>query len=481
MRRRIPLRRVYRTEPIMQFKGTLIETPTPAAIRSVCTDYEVMLVTILDAVMARYEQDPDYRFIDTKLSLLTGADFATPADPARDFRSKDAVFGWIQGRGLEALVGHARWLDSCTVLSQREKDDRQARLRTMTRAIFENLETIRARNDGHLSFLMTRDGAPFTMDDSGKRRTLDLAGAPNRLTDVFYVKGMLAAADFLGDRDKLGQAKDCLRAVLADIGTDRFGSDQVSFDPKNRVRPVPGRKGHGPRMLAIGACALFYETTGEQEWLEFGEVFIRYVLEKHVNRGRFPDLEPHDFFEAIDEDGQPWQDERGILCDPGHALEFLGLAVKLLLQIDRKESPTPSQQTLLDECRTLFPEVFVQSFENGFNRPIGGICKAFDLLSRKPINTDMPWWSLPETLRTCAEMLVLWPEMKHRDKILEALMLCSNAFFKNFVNRDVHLMAYQTVDANGKPVDVVPATPDADPGYHTGLSIIDFLGCVRHE
>jgi hypothetical protein len=36
-------------------------------------------------------------------------------------------------------------------------------------------------------------------------------------------------------------------------------------------------------------------------------------------------------------------------------------------------------------------------------------------------------------------------------------------------------MAVQTLDKNGQPVDIIPATPDADPGYHTGLSIIDFL------
>ena len=46
------------------------------------------------------------------------------------------------------------------------------------------------------------------------------------------------------------------------------------------------------------------------------------------------------------------------------------------------------------------------------------------------------------------------------------------------MNRKAHLMAYQTVDANGQPADVIPATPDADPGYHTGLSIIDYLACL---
>ncbi len=40
-------------------------------------------------------------------------------------------------------------------------------------------------------------------------------------------------------------------------------------------------------------------------------------------------------------------------------------------------------------------------------------------------------------------------------------------------------MAYQTVNAQGDPVDVIPATSDADPAYHTGLSIIDFIECIR--
>ncbi|MDD3805951.1 MAG: hypothetical protein PHD91_02545 [bacterium] len=39
-------------------------------------------------------------------------------------------------------------------------------------------------------------------------------------------------------------------------------------------------------------------------------------------------------------------------------------------------------------------------------------------------------------------------------------------------------MAYQTRDAQGRVVDIASATPDADPCYHTGLSIIDFLRLI---
>ena len=48
------------------------------------------------------------------------------------------------------------------------------------------------------------------------------------------------------------------------------------------------------------------------------------------------------------------------------------------------------------------------------------------------------------------------------------------AFFANYW-RGSPAIAYQTRDRNG-PVDFVPATPDLDPGYHTGLS---FLGGIE--
>ena len=45
----------------------------------------------------------------------------------------------------------------------------------------------------------------------------------------------------------------------------------------------------------------------------------------------------------------------------------------------------------------------------------------------------------------------------------------------HYIKPGLNLMAIQTLNKNGHPVDVIPATPDADPDYHTGLSIIDYL------
>jgi hypothetical protein len=80
-------------------------------------------------------------------------------------------------------------------------------------------------------------------------------------------------------------------------------------------------------------------------------------------------------------------------------------------------------------------------------------------------------------VRAAANVLRFCPNLPvaTREQILVVIQQCSNGFFRSFVNDKVHLMAYQTVNAQGQPVDIIPATADADPGYHTGLSIIDYL------
>ena len=40
-------------------------------------------------------------------------------------------------------------------------------------------------------------------------------------------------------------------------------------------------------------------------------------------------------------------------------------------------------------------------------------------------------------------------------------------------------MAVQTRNSKGEAVAVIPATPDADPGYHTNLALIDALPVIR--
>ncbi len=437
-----------------------------------------MTLIIIDAILDRYERNPDYHFIDTKLSIITGADFPEGKDSEKDFKGRTAIFGWIQGRGLESLAGHIEWLPHCSFLTPNEIHERRTRLIRMTEEVFDQMEAIRAKNNGRISFLMTPEGKSFSMDERGRRQPIKLDSQQTSTTDMFYAKRMVAAAQLLGRTDKVKEAKTYFRKIVTNIEKGRQVGDQVSFDPKNPVRSVAGKRGHGGFMISILGCANLAKYFNEDEWYERGERLIRHVVDHHINLGQFKNLELFDFVEAIDADGIPWEQNGHILSDPGHSLEFIGIASKfLLVQRDRVEK-TASQQSLLEQCVELFPKVLIQNFRNGFNKKIGGLCKAYDLISRTPINNDMPWWNLPETMRAAAELLLIAPDDEYTEEILQILSHCSNAFVKNYVNRDVFLMAYQTIDDTGQPVDTIPATADADPGYHTGLSIIDFLDCL---
>jgi len=90
----------------------------------------------------------------------------------------------------------------------------------------------------------------------------------------------------------------------------------------------------------------------------------------------------------------------------------------------------------------------------------------------------MPWWNLPETIRAAAYCITYSEDETEKAMCLRVFRDSHNAFLK-FVRPDLHLMAYQTRNASGQPVAVIPATPDADPGYHTGLSLIDTIAVVE--
>ena len=83
-------------------KSILAETASVADMKNMIKDWEVVLVSVLDEIIARYHRNKNYPYIDTKLNIITGKDFEILTDSQIDFKSKCSVFGWIQGRGLES-------------------------------------------------------------------------------------------------------------------------------------------------------------------------------------------------------------------------------------------------------------------------------------------------------------------------------------------------------------------------------------------
>ena len=449
------------------YRGVLLpEEPTIDQVRAIAPDYTAMLVAIMTALADRFERRSHYPFLDTKLDLISGKDFPR-GDP---IRGPDTIYGWIQGRGLEALAGHLLWLHRHPLAPELPP-----RLAPMMGEVLVQLRRMRARNGGHLSFFMTPEGDPFSLGQDGRPRSLKLtANAPYGYSDLFCAKGMYAAARVLGDIEAAAEARAYCLAVDEAIQEGRFASDQQALDPKNPVLPVPGRHLHGPYMLQLGTAALLASLEADPDCVEFGLRQIRREFSHHINRnGRIPELHENDFWEAVDTAGHPFRDNGRILCDPGHALECVGLALKFTRMVRETQLATPQEQKEIADIEAAMPAILEHNFASGFQPGPGGICKSYDLLERRPINTDMPWWNLPETLRAALLCHRVADDPATRQSCLRVFAACHNAFTRHYVRPDLHLMAVQTRSASGQVVPVIPATTDADPGYHTGLSLID--------
>ena len=395
-------------------------------------------------LLGRLENSIDsYPFIDTKFNIRTGADFT---DDDEYFRRRDHIYGWIQGRGLESIARHADFF------GRAGKNVLASRCDKLLLQLVNSLEDMRRKMGSRLSFAFSAQG----------KMLFDTATPHANYTDIFYAKGLYAAAVRLGLSESAEYAKKWLREIGEDIFERRFSSDQYMFDPANRGGGKPGKFSQGPLMIYLGATAL----TGN---FDAAEKFISFIIEKHINHGQFRNLTSGCFVEALKADDQPWQEDDGkIICDPGHALEFTGLAARNLVAMRK----VPQYRAFVDKSSKILAELFCRVFDTGFQSR-SGIMKAYDLVEGKAVNTDSPWWSLPESLRSAALLKVLYPEAAAElDARAEKM---TDAFFNSYIANGTNGFACQTCDVNGRPVDIIPAVPDADPLYHTNLPLIDAL------
>jgi hypothetical protein len=280
----------------------------------------------------------------------------------------------------------------------------------------------------------------------------------------------------LGDGTALSEARSFCLDVYRDVLARAFRSDQPQ--PNTGARAwIEGAYSHGPAMISLGMARLFVESEASAEAVALGLALARYVLDVHVNlEGGWPELREGDLAEYVDDAGRPFRDESGrVISDPGHSLEFVGLFLQFSRAARRWGGARAPQKDALREAEGHMPLLLRRAFENGFRPEVGGICKTVDLLTRCPVDDTMPWWSLPETIRAASEAARVARSDENRRGSLQILAAAHNAFVSNYVRPEIRLMSVKARDALGRPLDVMPAYPDADPGYHTALCLIDAL------
>lgn len=444
---------------------------------SACEEIKSWILGNLQFVLER--QYPRYPFINTKLDIASGEDFAQ-ADP---IRGPSVIYSWIQGRGLEALAAHGLWIgkempdspQGCALLEQ---------IGSVLKYTVQSMEGARARNGGRLPFMMDAGGVGLRLESGNiggstrgnAARSLVVPAPPlpeaHSFSDLFYAKGLMACADFLKSAELAEQAQLILDGVIADLHSGRFYFGQEELDPKNPVRDFSKRVPHAGHMIAIGAMTTFWRCTGDGRYRDLGLEFIRWILEGYSESGSGArGFMEGDFWEFLDLEGKPWATEKGqVWSDPGHAIEFVGLALAHLAVIGVDDEALQRKLTA----------ILFRNFSNGFSGR--GIIKSFDLAARKPINTDMPWWSLPEAMRAAALVASYWQKREDLVYSLQArdvFHLCRESFAKYYVCPARGFMAVQCLRADGTLSDAIPATPDADPCYHTGLSLLCCLPWLR--
>ncbi len=360
-------------------------------------------------------------FINTRVNPVTGEDYRA----TDGLRGPDWICGWIQGRGLEALVTFAAHY-------QASDRDLAARLDTFARPLYARLRALRAEH-GHGYFLYDQALNPVRKDASGGVVPQALEADLYSYSDIFLAKGLIAAAARYAPAD-LPDHLDFFHHLRAAIADGRFQMNEQGEISHAAIAAEPDD--HGPRMILLGAAGMLRRAglAHEASWADglIGEVLEHWVDDTGLMRN-VPGLD---------------------VLNAGHGIEFVGFAFDYLGAAGD------------DLLKQRLAAILIRLFDHSFREP--GIPLAVSVSSGELLEPWFPWWPLPETIRAATLARAAGaPQVEDLNRIHA---LADAAFFRNYW-RGALGFAFQGRNPDG-PVDYVPATPDLDPGYHTGLSLL---------
>lgn len=363
--------------------------------------------------------------LNTKLNAITLKDYG----PEDGVRGPDFAYGWIQGRGLESLVGHAAYFEGSAL---------GAKLDAAGRELYGVLDALRARY-GHAYFCYDAAMSPVFPDADYVPRKQAQPPHIFSYSDAFFAKGLVAASARYAQSD-LPRQRKAFAEVISAIEDGRFQIDERKVLEDAAVATQPDD--FGPRMILLGAAGTL-QRAGFGADAAFADRFVAHLLDRHFDAktGLVRNV--------------PGEDA----CNVGHGIEFVGFALDYL-------SPDADPKLI-----ATLERILIASFRAGF---VGrGITLSVSIATGQPLSPNCPWWSLPETIRAAA----LCYERTGNAELIDIWQAADTAFFESYW-RGTPAVAYQTITKAG-PLDFVPATPDLDPGYHTGLSLLSAIGVAE--
>lgn len=399
-------------------------------------------------LLKRHHQHPEWPYVETKFNPNTGLDLPPEA--------YNIVYAWFLGRGSEALDDHLRYLDQMDVLALTERNQVREVFSKWIETMTDTIVSLVEANHGRLPFRVTRAGLAVDVQGNPVQVNAQVAGAG----DVFGLKGLLSSSD---------QAKHEFSRVMLKRAVELIRQERVENE---QIGARPGR-GQGMRMLlqGVGMCAARKALTAEARYEAFSAAAacMTDVLEA------FYDPETAVFSEFVDvETGA-----RGTYLDPGHANEFVGLGLGMIEALSSSEW-AEAYQGLIERARRELPRILLKASDLGFNTRFPGLFKAVDNRDGTPLNTDMPWWNLPETMRAAVRACAVVDSDSERKACLDLYGRCHNAYFSQYLNRANGLFPVQTINGmTGRIADVVPAVPEGDPLYHANSAFLDLLDVVE--
>lgn len=367
-------------------------------------------------------------FLNTKQNSLTLKDYGIEDG----VRGPDYTYGWIQGRGLEALVGHAEFFERDLPPLAEKLDAAGLRLYDLLAAL--------QKPDGHAYFCYDRDMKPIYVDAADRVHAQQKPELIYSYSDAFVAKGLVAAASRYGLPD-LADHLAYLERVIASIESGRFQMDERR--PLSLDSLAVQTEDFGPHMILLGAAGML-KRFGHTAHLAYADRFISHIIDRHF------DAETCLLRNVLGEDS----------CNVGHGIEFVGFALDYL-----DDNADPALIETLER-------ILVSSFDKGVVGP--GIVTTISVATGEAQSPHCPWWSLPETIRAAA----LSHQRTGSAASLRVWETAHAAFFGTYW-RGTPPIAYQTMTKEG-PVDFIPATPDLDPGYHTGLSLLAAIRAADH-